>query len=148
MELTKEQSFEIMARHEQRQYNLRIFRYKSKTRELCLGCMKPIYISFKKLSVNGIFCDECKYKFMSSRTTVQYRYMNYIKKHQTSICDKVLNINNPHHNKEVSRPILIEKTPLDKYSVEPVRSINTTNSDENQIIMDPFIETLLNDFSV
>ena len=148
MQFSKEQSFEIMARHEQRQYNSRIFRYKSKTRELCLGCMKPIYVSFKKLSVNSIFCDECKYKFMSSRTTVQYRYMNFVKKHQTSICDKILNNNNPLHNKEVSRLILIEKTPLHKYSVEPVQNIQSTTSDDGQIIMDPFIEILLNDFSV
>lgn len=150
MELTKEQSFDIIAHNEQRNYFKRKFKFVSKTREICLGCATPIYVSFKHISVNHIFCPACKYRFMASRTIVQYRYMNYIKKRQTEITQKLLNADNPNFTKEVVRPILIKDDSITTHNIEPViRRIKSSKSEEDiNPMMTPYLENVLKDFAL
>lgn len=152
MQLTKEQSFEIIAHNEQRQYFGRKFKFVSKTREICLGCAKPIYISFGNLSVSNVFCDECKHRFKTKRTIVQYRYMNYIKNHQTKIIQQLLNADNPNFTKEVIRPILIKEDNITKHNIEPVSALKrfgkSKNSESDNISITPYLETVLEDFAL
>lgn len=150
MQLTKEQSFEIITHNEQRNYFSRRYKFTSKTREICLGCAKPIYISFGNISVNNVFCDECKHRFKAKRTIVQYRYMNYVKNHQTKIIQQLLNADNPNFTKEVIRPILLKEDNITKHHVEPVSKFNRIRKSEqdSDINITPYLETVLEDFAL
>ena len=150
MQLTKEQSFEIIAHNEQRGYFGRRFRFTSKTREICLGCAKPIYISFGNISVNNVFCDDCKHRFKTKRTVVQYRYMNYVKNHQTKIIQQLLNADNSNFTKEVVRPILLKEENITKHNIEPVSTPKRyrKSHEDSEISITPYLETVLEDFAL
>lgn len=68
-----------------RNKKLKYSNIKPVTQERCLHCGKIIYIGFKEFSKSHIFCSECYKSYINKPTTVQYRYMAYIKNRQMNL---------------------------------------------------------------
>jgi len=105
MELTKEQSFQVIIPHLRENYFKNKFLTSCKSSVPCLHCGKPAFVGFGAIDVKNIFCPECLDEFRYKRTIVQYHYMKYVKERQLFVTQLRVNDDNPLHDTTPDRII-------------------------------------------
>ena len=91
MELTKEQSLQIIFNNNKIEALKHRYKFTTKTKWKCLSCLTPLYISYKQYGTNSIFCDVCYPKFANKPTMAQYQYMRVLKEYQVKLIETQLN---------------------------------------------------------
>lgn len=91
MELTKEQTLQLLINKNKRESISKKYSFSTKFKWKCLGCMKDIYISYNSCSRQAIFCPECYNKVQLKPTVVQYQYMRKLKEQQLKFVDTYVN---------------------------------------------------------
>ena len=87
MELTKEQTLQILYNKSKVDSIHNKYKYTTKYRWFCLSCLTTIYISYQQFGRNAIFCCDCYPKFAIKPTIVQYQYMRILKERQIKLLD-------------------------------------------------------------
>lgn len=62
-------------------------KFVSKTETKCLHCHETIYISFKQVSVQNVFCKNCKNR-ADKTNIIQQKYVSLIKNKQRDLMEK------------------------------------------------------------
>lgn len=66
-------------------------RYTSRTRGVCQGCGKEIYITYKQVIIKNVFCKSCWPHFYNKVTAEHAKYMYHIKSKQLELSERTLN---------------------------------------------------------
>lgn len=82
MELTKEQTIQILYNKNKRQAISKKYKTSTKFKWKCLSCMKDIYIRYDSCSRLSIFCSECYPRMHTQPNIVQYQYLRKLKEQQ------------------------------------------------------------------
>ena len=91
IELTKEQTFQLMWERACRQK--RLPKTTSKIKWYCLNCMKEIYVGFNECDTKTIYCEECRkngFGKRSSNNIFEAQYLRKLKEMQVKIFEKYL----------------------------------------------------------
>jgi hypothetical protein len=81
LQLSKEDTYRLMLYARKLAWWKRKQVFTTKTRELCLGCKEPIYVSFSQFDNAAIFCDNCQDR-VNRKNMVQSQYIRVIKERQ------------------------------------------------------------------
>lgn len=88
MELTKEQTLQIIARHEKRVSLKRRFKIKTKYRSECPICGNNIYVGWMQTKADMVICCSCKEAGRDMTPKAKLHHMKRIKEKQLAEIEK------------------------------------------------------------
>jgi hypothetical protein len=91
MELSKEQTLELIVNINKRNSIARKYSFTTKFKWKCLGCMDTIYIRYDSCGRQAIFCPSCFSKVQQKPTIAQFQYMRRLKEQQLKFVDTYIN---------------------------------------------------------
>ena len=91
MDLTKEQTYNILINNITDLCIKHKYKFTTKTKWNCIKCGCVIYVSYKQSDVNTIFCDDCR-NTSKEHTVAQAHYMRLLKEKQLSLIEKLTSV--------------------------------------------------------
>lgn len=88
MELSKEQTLQLYYNADKQNAFKYKFKFSTKYKWYCLGCLTPLYITYRQYGRNCIFCHDCYIKNFHYQSVVQVQYMRILKERQLKLVEK------------------------------------------------------------